>query len=255
MFAPSSIFSTVAQAAIHLVAMTVGVNYGRNMESGDTEKGRLMIRLSGSVPYPIKAGKLMSALAAQEWVGGIVEEEDGSGKEEQSTGLFRRQSFRANYETNTVFIFSILQGALSSVLNHEGKPFYRSILESKELCFFSLLNMLVFLALVLESFPFINNILELRTLPSLRSKLTFLSIAFANVLGCVACQFLSKLLFSEKISTKHIMNPKKRSAADEEVTLLREESKENLKIVVLAFGFAIYLFIDTIAKHKLSQVA
>jgi magnesium-transporting ATPase (P-type) len=245
MFHPSCIFPTVAQAGVHLLSMAIGVNYARQLEAKGTDKKKSSIRLSNS-PHPAKAGKLLSALAARDWG---AEESDDNG-EQQNTGLLRRPAFRANYETNAVFIFSVLQSAIVNVLNHEGKPFYRSILESQELCFISLLTMVFSLALVLESFPLINRLLELRTLPSLKSKFTFLGIATLNVGACVFCQLLSDTWFREKTGKYPVRKRKERNAADMEEDLLREESKENLKTVFLAVGFGAILVVEMIAKHS-----
>lgn len=251
MFHPSCIFSTLAQATIHLVCMNFGVNYGRKLETGGANKpNKSTLRLSSGSPFPVKAGKLLSALAAQEWGAGSQENEEAN-DDGTPTGLFRRRPFRPNFETNAVFLFSILQSAIGSIVNHQGKPFYRSILESQLLCFHSLLNILFPIALVLESFPLVNRFLELRSLPLLGNKLSFLGIVFFNVAACAIVQRLSDLWFREKMASETVRRVKKKNAADLEEELLQEETKENTKTVFLASGIGIYLIADMILKHKL----
>jgi magnesium-transporting ATPase (P-type) len=236
MFHPSCIFSTLAQAAIHLATMAVGVNYGRQLEGTDNLKRSSRISFSeGSRPK--KVSKLLGALADREF----------EGHDEETTSLFRRPPFRANYETNIVFIFSILQSAVSSLTNHRGEPFYRSILESRELCFASAFTTLFSVVCIAETFPFINTLLELRPLPSRKSKFCILGIATFNILACVFCRILSEIPFKNQAMGPKV-NKEGNNAADLEETLLEEESKQNLRGIFLVFGLMTYLVLDIFSK-------
>lgn len=216
--------------------MAAGVNYARQLEANGTEKKKSGIRLSNS-PHPVKFGKLLAALVTRDF---NIDERDVD-DEQKNTGILRRPPFLPNYETNAVFIFSLLQSVLVNVLNHEGKPFYQTILENRDICVFSLFTTLFSLALVLESFPLVNHMLELRPLPSSKSKVTFVGIAALNVAACVFCQVFSGMLFGEKMDKSLVETRKKKIAADKEEELLQEESKENLKLVYLAVFMGTYL--------------
>eukprot|EP00980_Cylindrotheca_fusiformis_P028480 scaffold22604_cov130-Cylindrotheca_fusiformis.AAC.2 len=221
--------------------MAIGVNYGRKLQGKGSDPKKPGIKLSISLHRPFKVGKLLAALAALDF-----DTNKGYGNtEEKKTGLFRRPAFQPNYEANAAFIFSILQIPLVHLINHEGKPFCRTILES-DLCRFSLLTTIFCLALILESFPLVNRFLELRPLPSSTSKLTFLGIASLNVGACVFCEFLAERFFrSTTEKNPQSIQQKKRCAADEEEKLLLEESKQNLKLVYLAAAFSAYLVVSS----------
>lgn len=239
MFHPSCILSTVAQAFIHIVSMAVGINHARNIQAHGSERIRPLVQLS-SFSHPDKSGRLLSALAARDW--GETNHED----ENEPRTLFRRPTFTPNYETNLIFILSIFTGAVTSFVNHGGKPFYRGILESQSFCTLTIINILFCTALIMESFPILNRILELRPLPSTGSKLMFLFIAFVDVGASMLCQNLSDLWFLEKRSDKSIRkrHGSGESAADMEADLLKEEAGMNSKSVLWALAFVVYLILD-----------
>ena len=135
MFHPSCILSTVAQAFIHIVSMAVGTNHARKIQAHESERIRPLVQLS-SFSHPDKSGRLLSALAARDW--GETSHED----ENEPRTLFRRPPFTPNYETNLIFILSIFTGAVTSFVNHGGKPFYRGILESQSFCTLTIINIL-----------------------------------------------------------------------------------------------------------------
>lgn len=237
MFDPACIFFTVAQAATHLAAMAIGVNYGRRLERVDTlSKVSLISLAEGSRDR--KISKLLGALADRQNVDDQIDE---------TMSIFRRPQFRANYETNVVFIFSILQSAVASLTNHRGKPFHRSILESRELCFAACATLLFSTVCIAENFPFINGLLELRPMPSRKSKFIILSIAMVDVLVCIICRIFSEIPL-KRYATAPKVNSESDVAADLEEKLLEEESKQNLRGVFMVFGLLAFLVLEIFSK-------
>jgi hypothetical protein len=221
--------------------MAVGVNYGRQLERADNVAKRPSLINLSKGSQANKLSKLLGALVER----GPPGENDG---EPESASLFRRPPFVPNCETNIVFIFSVLQSAVSSVVNHRGKPFYRSILESRELCWFSSLTALFLVACIMESFPVMNGLLELRVLPSRKSKLVILGLATTNVLACIVCRMLSELPLERLRENEEVNLSKTKTAADLEVELLKEESEKNLRGVILVSGVITYLVVGSLAK-------
>jgi len=238
MFHGSFLLSTVAQAAIHLATMAVAVSYGRHLEktSGSIKSSQIKL-VEGRRNK--KLGKVLSALAESE-----LQDEN----EKFEPGLFRRPPFRPNYETNIVFIMSILQSTVSSLINHKGKPYYRTILESRELCFVSAVTALFSVVCITGNFPFILDILELRPLPSRKSKYILLGIITFNVLACIGCKTLSEFLFLRKRETTvpRVKVSITKNAADAEETLLIEEAKQNRRGMMITFGLLGYLVLETL---------
>ena len=236
-FHPSSIFPTLAQAVIHLTSMTVGVNYGSKLQSAFAEKKKGTIIRSSQTAQSGKLTKLANAFASQS---------RSRDQEEVKTGIFGRPPFRPNYETNIVFIFSVLQTAISSLINHKGKPFYGSILESRSLCLSAGIAVLFAIACMAETFPFINDFLELRRMPSRQSKLATLSIAFADVALCVLCRFLSSRLLDSSEVQEVLTHSDPDIAADIEEKLLGEESKQNRNLVLIMLCFMVHMLAEVV---------
>lgn len=237
MFHPSSIFPTLAQAVIHLTSMTVGVNYGSKLQSAFAEKKKGPIIRSIQTAQSGKLAKLANAFASQSI----------SKDQEEKIGIFGRPPFRPNYATNIVFTFSVLQAAVSSLINHKGKPFYGSILESRKLCLSAGAAVLFAIACMAETFPFINDLLELRRMPSRQSKLAILSIAFADVALCVLCRFLSSRLLDDSSEVEEVLpHSDLDMAADIEEKLLGEESKQNRNLVLIMLCVMVHMIAEVL---------
>ena len=246
MFQPAAIFRTVGQAAIHLILMSVGVSYARRLEHLSSPGDKFRLSVDGSRPKTIS--KMLSALALSGT--GMSQSDDAAGHD-KAEGLFRRPPFRPNYNTNIVFILSILQNMLVSVANHKGKPFNRSILESRSLCNTALLTGGLCVALIVELFPKINAVLQLRPMPSRKSQGIFLLIAFLNV---GASTFVSRLFTSTGPAMEEMDKSVARAengqegAADLEERLLREESSLNVRTTLVALALLAYLVFQAVVK-------
>jgi len=181
-FDPSAFFPTLFQAVTHLMSMAVAANIGSKLECKDVQKATSRIRLD-SAPNSPKIRKVLETLVARDWCLAADEEEP------RSRGLLARPPYRPNFESDAVFIFSILQRALvACVQSHQGKQFHRSILESRLLCSTLILNFLLVLGLALESFPELNRMIEMREMDSLQDKVKLLGVAALNVLACIGFQ-------------------------------------------------------------------
>ena len=89
--------------------------------------------------------------------------------------------------------------------------------------------------------PFITNVLEVKPLPSRRSKLVFHGILTINILACFFCRYITdKFLPTARPSVESTFTSTKKTklknAADYEEKLLLEEAKLNLKGLWLFCG-------------------
>jgi len=165
---------------------------------------------------------------------------------EQNLNSFQRPPFRPNYETNSVFIFSILQSAISALVNHKGSPFYYGILESRNLCVISCITLLFAVICINGSMPFITNFLGVKPLPSRRSKLVFHGILAMNIIACFFCRFIEDKLLSigrpsVQSTTTSTEKTMLKNAADCEEKLLLEEAKLNLQGIWMFCGVVLIL--------------
>ncbi|TAH03380.1 MAG: hypothetical protein EAZ17_02825, partial [Sphingobacteriales bacterium] len=180
MFQPVAIVRTVAQAGVNLAAMNMGVRYAKGLEQSSSTTGpgnKYRLHIEGRNLSP-KIAKMLSALTKSS-IGGRKEANDNV----VPTSLFRRTPFIPNYETNVVFILSILQNMLVALGNHRGKPFYQSILESRPLTIISVATVGICVALVAETAPKINTLLQLKTMPSKKSQATLFALVLLNLLA------------------------------------------------------------------------
>ena len=99
---------------------------------------------------------------------------EGRKEETNPNPFFGRPPFRPNYETNCVFLLSVLQSAISAVISHTGAPFHRSILESRDLCVASGMTLLFVVVCISGKMPEVANFLQVKPLPSQNAKLVFL---------------------------------------------------------------------------------
>eukprot|EP00536_Pseudo-nitzschia_multiseries_P018215 jgi/Psemu1/328763/estExt_fgenesh1_pg.C_22580002 len=226
MFEFGSIFETVSQAIVHISCMAFSVGYSKRLEheTGAKNDGpRLQLHHSLGVNSK-KIGKLMDTLAKRS----AFDRTDTEG-EKNPNSFFQRAPFRPNYETNSVFILSILQSAISAIVSHKGRPFYRGISESRDLGTVACATLLFAVACITGKLPSVATFLEVKALPSRRSKLIFLGIVAINIAACA----LSTVEESEK-----------KTAADREEMLLLEEAEDNWKGLRLFWGILFYLVMD-----------
>lgn len=147
-FNPAEAFSTFFQAVIHIITLTLAVNSARHLESKyPTNKGHggFNIKLdAGSNGKDASAGALLASLIGSSSSNLLTSSDTDAPKQ----SFFRRTPFQPNYVSNNVFIVSVFQNAVMTLVNHSGRPFSVSFLESRSLCLSSELSQSCSLAFV-----------------------------------------------------------------------------------------------------------
>lgn len=244
-----SIFGIVSQAIIHVSCMALCVRYAKHIEStmSDSEGHARIILENVFASGSVKVGKLMDTLTKRSLLQDLPEADTNTNP------FFQRPPFRPNYETNSVFLLSILQSAISALVSHTGAPFYRDILESRDLCVMSGATLLFVMICITGKMPALTSFLQVKSLPSRQSKTVFLCIVMINIIGCACSRFImdnfhSKSTYFKLEETKAESDNLKRSknAADHEEKLLTEEMEQNLKVLRIFGVIMVYFMIDTI---------
>jgi hypothetical protein len=240
LFHPVSLFSTTSQAVINVVCVGVSVRFAKCLErdapSPSQNGGRIGLRSNLR-----HFGRLEQARTALSQLS-RVETEAGKFR------MFGRPPFQPNYETSLVFMFKVLQTVLTALVDHRGKPFYRSILESRDLCLLCGATLLVFVVCVSGTImpDFTTKFLQLRPFPSSRSKLSVLGIAGINIAACAVSRWIADRRLtqtcrdgeSQRADTPNNITS---NAADYEEQLLQEEALINIKNLLIYFGFLSYI--------------
>jgi cation-transporting ATPase 13A1 len=261
MFQPSAILRTLGQAGVNLVTMSIGVRYARRLEGASSIGGASKYHLQIEGSNPPKISKMLSALVASSSTGEASKkekDEDDDDDDDDAAGtasLFRRPPFCPNYETNMVFILSILQNMLVSLASHKGKPFYRAILEDRPLTTLSVATLGLCVALIAETAPKLNTLLQLKAMPTKKSQAVFFGIVLLNI---VASNLVNRIFSKtdstiitteeEKAKTSNVEDCNDLLAADLEERLLEEESSQNLRSAVIALALLTYLAIEALVK-------
>jgi hypothetical protein len=107
--------------------------------------------------------------------------------------FFQQVPFRPNYPTNVVFLLSVFQAAVSTLVNHKGRPFHGAILEHRQLLAGIGFSVLFSLAMLTEGFKSIIPLLELRPWPTTNAQLCLMGVFVidfvASYLVEVMCKF------------------------------------------------------------------
>jgi len=268
----------ITQVAIHLIFTEFGIVFAKEMEKqagGSVPAIKQLIK-----PSPENDRKHAALL------GVMAKLASSQGNEsEEKRSFLSTPKFVPNFETNVVctssqssvntimrmadatltlclvslitsnaVVMSVLQGTWTALFFHKGKPFYPSILESRQLCRWSALSVVFAVACILETFPFVNAKLELRPWGSTQQKLFLLGLVTLDALACAAVEWVFRMSVYRKmdetklqvpvlLTTEELNRTGKTTAADEEEKLLRLESKKNLNFLVkLVFGVVFMIF-------------
>lgn len=245
MFHPMIALSIFVQAAIHLTTLTAGVNMANALGSvydTSAKKRAQLIRWRG--PEPSSKPTSLTAVILNSLAGSTTGTEEGS---KQGLNIFGRPPFRPNYTTNVVFLMSIFQNTVTSIVNHKGKPFCGSILESRQFCIFAGTSLLFVIACIAETFPHLNALLELRSLPSRKFRLCLVALLLINFAGCFAADWACSVLLNPDCHSSRQDRRNEvqvQTAADEEELLLSEESKSNKLLLATMLAGMIFLIVD-----------
>jgi len=236
-----NLLSVVSQAVIHLLVLTGGADaaaaYERMSLSEKVRRG-LRIRWNGG----LNGSSQISC--TEKFVTPTMNSMEG----DTGGSLLGRPKFRPNQITNAVFLLSIFQNAVVTVVNHKGSPFYEDILENRSLCLALGGAMIFCLACVAESVPWLNSLLELAPMSSWKMKFNLLLLFLIDFVGCFVVDrlsliFLNPSLWEKKLSTTYASTG---DAASEEDDFLKSEVGANIRLVV-GFGLlALILILDTI---------
>lgn len=235
LFHPTALMSVCSLALMHLMTMTVGVRTANALEKIYAVPDKHVSKVRWKDDDKSRSstfGALSKALAA-----GPRPPKTQEKKKRCGLNLLGRPPFKPNYATNVVFFMSIFQNAVSAIMTHTGKPFYGSILESRQLCLGIGASFLFVIAAVTETFPKLNEFLELRSLPSRTYQRRFLALLAIDLLGCFAAKWaIDGFPVGQEEEKVFVSTSAQENAADKEEALLAEEAEENKKLL---FGIGI----------------
>ncbi len=128
--------STLLQALSHIVTLTLSVHSARLLETKyPTQRnlGGINIKWKDNCDgNNASAGALLSSLVKAPFPTSLISDSDEN--DSKRSILFRKRSFEPNFVSNHVFIVSLFQNAVMTLVNHRGRPFSISFLESRTLC-------------------------------------------------------------------------------------------------------------------------
>jgi len=237
MFDRGSVFTIVFQALFHLLFMSWGVRYAKSLEESTNLVRDSKVSIHSQHHFGERLGKLVNVLSKKPVQ--FSKDEDS-----KAASIFRRAPFRPNYETNLVFMFGIVQSTTSLLVNHQGMPFYQSILESRDLCKAFCIATTFFLICVTGMMPRITAFMDIKPFPSWHCKFVVMGLAVANVLACLLGRWIAVRFIATtkggicETVLKHVNN--RYTAADQEENLLREEAKLNARGLKIFFGLLVY---------------
>jgi len=191
-FHPAEVVSTVLQAIIHIVTLTCAVNTGKHLESKyptiPPHKG-FSIKWSNDDKSP-SVGGLLTTLVGSSSNTSLHSDTDSVPK-----SFFKRTPFQPNYIANNVFIMSIFQAAVTTMVNHSGKPFSIGFVESRQLCLSVCSIFLLCIVCISGRMPKLNSFIELAPYPTKASKVALLRLLLLNVSLSYFAEYFSMFFF------------------------------------------------------------
>jgi len=249
-FHPAVVVSTVLQALIHIITLTCAVNLGKQLESKypttPQHKG-FSIKWSND-NKSASVGGLLNTLVGNSAASNTSLHSD---TDSVPKSFFKRTPFQPNYIANNVFIMSIFQAAVTTMVNHSGKPFSIGFLESRSLCLSVCSIFLLCIVCVSGSIPKLNSFIELAPYPTKASRIALLRLLLLNVSLSYFAEYFSMFFFRHDVwkernkqyqihQLQHTAKPSSMSAAEEEEKLLSEEHEQNVKSVTLICLLILY---------------
>lgn len=254
-FHASEVLSTTLQAIIHIVTLTLAVNAGRQLEAKhptiSPHKG-FSIKWSANSNIA-SAGSLLATLVGSSTSNSLHADIDAPPQ-----SFLRRSPFQPNYISNNVFIVSVFQNAVTAMVNHSGRPFSVSFLESRPLCLSVSLAFLLCIVCIAESLPMLNTFIQLAPYPTKASRIAMLRLLLLNISTSYFASYFITFFLRHDIwkernkpihAKSHYDDQSSLSAAEEEEKLLSEERQQNSMIVSL-ICFLIFHFSIQILKTR-----
>ncbi|KAI2513197.1 calcium-transporting ATPase [Fragilaria crotonensis] len=256
-FHPFSIMTVLAQFIVHACTRTAGLRIASRLEAAFMEP-RANRRLICAAPTSLDSvgeKKPMMLLLMESLLKAPVEVSQD--KEIPAiVKMFQRAPFRPNYPTNLAFLLSVFQPAVSTLMNHRGRPFHGAILEHRQLIIGIGLAILFPLCMLTEGFKSINKLLELRLLPTTRSQLCLMSVFGIDFVASYLITAVCKIGQGDEgqcdkdsqINEKGEVPSTGPSAAEREEELLEEEAQENGALVRIMTSAVGMIFLSSLAK-------
>jgi len=173
------------------------------------------------------------------------------------TKLFWPKPFRPNYLTNVYLLHSIWTSAIITFTNHAGWPFYHRILENRILLVATAIPIFLVFNLIAEGTPQLNQWLELRPMPTSRSRIVLLAIFLADLVGCCLVSFFCNK-YRWRNGAAAVTNEEEPDndddnddswASTEEEKLLKEEAEENKSLVKIFISSMAMIVVNLITKE------
>lgn len=235
-FMKSGTISILGQAFIHLAVLYTGAGLGKTLEQATQSK---------KTGFRIKWADIAVANALQS-------SDDDTGS---NSGILGRPNFQPNQVTNAVFLLSVFQDTVISLVNHAGAPFYGKVLENRKLTLSIMVSLLFCIACVCESFPTMNSFLQLAPMPSKKVKLVYLALFALDLVGCFVIERLSvyfimperwaELQKSSRLAAETASSSATTAAEKEEQMLLVDE-RENRSLVFSTSMVAFALIVKSL---------
>ncbi|KAG7352158.1 cation-translocating ATPase [Nitzschia inconspicua] len=240
-FETGSLVFTILQAMAHLLFMSWGVSYVRGLQGSTIKTQVERIGIKNVTPFGTKLEKFVNILSSSPL---HKDNED----EKKPFSFLRQSPFQPNYETNVVFMFSVLQNALSTLVTHQGEPFYQSVLENRPFCKILCFTIVFFTICVTDLMPQVTEFLDVKPFPSRRSKLVLVGLALGNAAACLFARWIGSQLLSEiptyfEKETASDAQNNNDIAADLEEKLLREEAEINARGIRMCLAVLVYFFV------------
>ena len=241
LFHPVSTILVCIQAFMHLTTLTIGVRVANNLETiyAVPKENMSKVRWKDDSSHSSSFASISKALAAS------PRPSESNEQKRRGLNLLGRPPFRPNYATNVVFFMSIFQNGVSAIMSHTGKPFYGTILESRQLCLWIGASFLFVIACATETMPQVNEFLELRLLPSRRYRSIILAILLIDMFGCFVAKWIVGGFLMDRSESDIAAKKGSKSAADKEEALLAEEEQENKKLLLAMTIGAVVMVVNS----------
>jgi cation-transporting ATPase 13A1 len=236
-FNTGEVLSTLLQAIVHFTTLTLAVTSAKELQehypSDESHKGFGIKWSATASDNTASVGAVLASLTGSATSSASPKTED---KEPHS--FFQRTPFQPNLVSNAVFFVSIWQNAVITLVNHSGKPFSISFLESRPLVLSVGLSFLLSIACLAETLPMLNNFIQLAPFPTKSSKVGMLRLLLFNLSSCYFIEYFSTFIFRRDVWKERnypyhvgVDDGKLAAAADVEERLLLEERKQNTVVV------------------------
>ena len=257
-FHPFNIMTVLAQFFVHACTRAAGMRMASRLEVASMEprENRRLIRaapVGHSLAFVAEKKPIMLLLMES-----LLKAPVGISEDKEIPAivkLFQRAPFRPNFPTNVAFLLSVFQPAVSTLMNHRGRPFHGAILEHRQLIVGIALSILFPLCMLTEGFKSINKVLELRLLPTTRSQLCLMSIFGIDFVASYLTTAICKIgQGDEGQGDNNGQNEQCEvpstgpSAAEREEELLEEEAQENGALVRIMTSAVGMIFLSSLAK-------